>query len=70
VNVTCFDEGFVVSAWLAGSRNRLAIARQKMMATRALFMVDIAPIQKINHEETKKTKIAFVLPSCSSFLRG
>jgi hypothetical protein len=25
---------------------------------------------KINHEETKDTKISFVLSSCPSFLRG
>src|SRR5262245_44998356 len=25
---------------------------------------------KINHEETKNTKISSILPSCSSFLRG
>jgi len=33
-------------------------------------MVDIAPIQKINHEETKKTKKEPEKSSCSSFLRG
>jgi hypothetical protein len=45
VNVTCFDEVLVVSAWLAGSRSEPVIAKQKMaaMMTRVLFIIDGAP---------------------------